>query len=164
MYLYSVEDVLLISKRILKLRRLSWRVSSTDRFAHADLGGDEELLHGHHVHVGEVLHHKPLALVLVVVTSAHAEVLLEIDDVLCNHDRILNVRLDPLKALDALVASVLLESVTGTSSLANMDGSVHKVVLNNSKQHANVVSGQGVFTPTLVFPKGWAIVSSDVVM
>ena len=30
---------------------------------------DEELLHGHHVHVGEVLDHKPLALVQVVVTS-----------------------------------------------------------------------------------------------
>merc|ERR1712172_242458 len=164
MYLYSVEDVLLISKRILKLRRLSWRVSSTDRFAHADLGGDEELLHGHHVHVGKVLHHKPLALVNVMVTSAHAEVLLKIDDVLSNHDRVFNVSLDPLKALDALVASVLLESVTSTSSLANMDGSVHKVVLNNSKQHANVVSGQGVLTPTLVFPKGWAVVSSNVVM
>ena len=30
---------------------------------------DEELLHGHHVHVGEVLDHQPLALVQVVVTS-----------------------------------------------------------------------------------------------
>ena len=36
----------------------------------------------------------------------HAEVLLKIDDVLRNHDRVLNVCLDPLKALDALVASV----------------------------------------------------------
>merc|ERR1712216_362758 len=97
-----------------------------------------------------MINHEPLALVLVVVTSAQAVVLLKIDDVLCNHDRVLNVRLDPLKALDALVASVLLDSVTGTSSLANMDGSVHKVVLNNSKRHANVVSGQGVLTPTLV--------------
>ena len=33
------------------------------------LCGDEELLHGHHVHVGEVLDHEPLALVQVVVTS-----------------------------------------------------------------------------------------------
>merc|ERR1711971_1197178 len=148
----------------LKLRRLSWWVSSTDGLAHADLGGDEELLHGHHVHVGKVLHHKPLALVLVVVTSAEAEVLLEIDGVLRIHDRVLNIGLDPLKALDALVASVLLDSVTGTSSLANMDSSVHKVVLDNSKEHSNVVSGQGVLTPALVFSKGGAVVSSNVVM
>merc|ERR1719234_2296382 len=164
MYLYSVEEVFSISKRILKLRGLSWWVSSTDGLTHKDLSRDEELLHGHHVHVDKMLNHKPLALVLVVVTSAQAEVLLKIDDVLSNHDGILNVSLDPLKALDALVTSVLLESVTSTSSLANMDGSVHKVVLNNSKEHANVVSGQGVLTPTLVFPKGWAVVSSDVVM
>merc|ERR1719234_1762921 len=101
----------------LKLRRLSWWVSSANRFAHADLSGDEELLHGHHVHVSKVLNHKPLALVLVMMTSAQAVVLLKIDDVLGNHDRVLNVSLDPFKALNALVTSVLLSSVTGTSSL-----------------------------------------------
>ena len=52
------------------LRGPCWGVSSTDGLLHADLSGDEELLHGHHVHVGKVLHHKPLALVLVMVTSA----------------------------------------------------------------------------------------------
>ena len=89
-----------------------------------------------------------------------AEVLLEIDDILSNHDRIFNVGLNPFQALDALVTSVpgmrsisiekekltrrrelreileshsLLGSVTGAPSLANMDGSIHKVVLNNSK-------------------------------
>merc|ERR1719234_1236811 len=164
MYLYSVEEVFSISKRILKLRGLSWWVSSTDGLTHTDLSRDEELLHGHHVHVGKVLHHEPLALVLVMVTSAHAEVLLKIDDVLSDHDWILNIGLDPLKALDALVTCVLLESVTGTSSLANMDGSIHKVVLNNGKEHSNEVSGQGILTPTLVFSKCWAVVSSDVVM
>ena len=51
------------------LRGPRGRVSSTDGLVHADLSGDEELLHGHHVHVGEVLDHKPLALVQVVVTS-----------------------------------------------------------------------------------------------
>merc|ERR1711971_297539 len=107
----------------LELRWLSRWVSSADRFTHANLSGDEELLHGHRVHVGKMLNHKPLALVLVVVTSAHAEVLLEIDDVLSDHEWVLNVGLDPFKALDALVASVLLDSVTGTSSLANMDSS-----------------------------------------
>ena len=39
------------------------RVSSTDGLAHADLSGDEELLHGHRVHVGEVLHYQLLAVV-----------------------------------------------------------------------------------------------------
>ena len=52
------------------LRRPCWRVGSTDGLAHADLGGDEELLHGHRVHGGEVLNHKLLASVLVVVASA----------------------------------------------------------------------------------------------
>ena len=34
------------------------------------------------------------------------EVLLKIDDVLSNHDRIFNVSLNPFQALDALVACV----------------------------------------------------------
>ena len=38
-------------------------ISSTDGLLHADLGGDEELLHGHRVHVGEVLHYQLLAVV-----------------------------------------------------------------------------------------------------
>ena len=39
-------------------------------------------------------------------TLTQAVVLLKIDDVLGNHDRILNVGLDPLEALDTLVTSV----------------------------------------------------------
>ena len=39
-------------------------------------------------------------------TLTQAEVLLKIDDVLGNHDRILNVGLDPFKALNTLVTSV----------------------------------------------------------
>ena len=35
-----------------------------------------------------------------------AEVLLKIDDILSNHDRIFNVSLNPFQALDALVTSV----------------------------------------------------------
>ena len=54
----------------LHFRRPCGRVGSTDGLAHADLGGDEELLHGHRVHGGEVLNHKLLASVLVVVPSA----------------------------------------------------------------------------------------------
>ena len=39
------------------------RVSSTDGLAHADLSGGEELLHGHRVHVWEVLHDQLLAVI-----------------------------------------------------------------------------------------------------
>ena len=93
-----------------------------------------------------------------------AEVLLEIDDILSNHDRIFNIGLNPFQALDALVTSVpgmrsisiekekltrrrelmeifdlkleshsLPSSIAGAPSLANMDGSINKVVLNNGK-------------------------------
>ena len=96
--------------------------------------GDEELLHGHGVHAGEVLLHQLLA----VVPVAQAEVLLQVDPELnnnglvvnhfhfqCiitimpfttsafikspelrNHDGVFQVSLHPLQALDALVASV----------------------------------------------------------
>ena len=84
------------------LRRPCWGVGSTDGLAHADLGGDEELLHGHHVHPGEVLLHELLA----VVPVAQAEVLLEVDPEFCDHDRVFQVSLHPLKTLDALVTSV----------------------------------------------------------
>ena len=71
-----------------------------------------------------MLDHYPLALLLVVVVVAceqrssmvfeqnpltEAEVLLEVDDVLGDHDRVLDVRLHPFQALDALVARVPLE-------------------------------------------------------
>ena len=78
------------------------RVGSTDGLAHADLSGDEELLHGHRVHVREVLHYQLLA----VVPVAQAEVLLEVDPELCDHDGVLQVSLNPVKTLDALVTSV----------------------------------------------------------
>ena len=48
-YLF-VEAFAFNSQRILKERWPSWRVSSTDRLIHADLGGDEELLYGHHLY------------------------------------------------------------------------------------------------------------------
>ena len=64
--------------------------------------GDEELLHGHGVHAGEVLHHQGLA----VLPVAQAEVLLEVDGHLGDHDGVLDVHLDPLQALDALLAGV----------------------------------------------------------
>ena len=45
------------------LRGPRGRVSTTDGLTHADLGRDEELLHGHRVHVREVLHHQLLAVI-----------------------------------------------------------------------------------------------------
>ena len=57
---------------IIIIRNLHERGSggSAHRLVHADLGGDEELLHGHRVHGGEVLNNKLLASVLVVVVIA----------------------------------------------------------------------------------------------
>merc|ERR1711990_957041 len=57
----------------------------------------------------------------------------------------------------------LLVFVSRSTSQRPLD-SVHKVMLNNGKQHANVVSGKGLLAPTLFFPKSWAVVSSDIVM
>merc|ERR1719278_759142 len=84
-------------------RRPGGWVSAAHGLAHADLCRYKELLHGHRVHVGEVLRHKLLAIVPV----AEAIVLLEIDGELSDHDRV----------LDALAAGVLLGSLADSSSL-----------------------------------------------
>ena len=86
-----------------------------------------------------------------------AEVLLEVDDVLGDHDRVLDVVLHPFKALDTLLTSVpedinqdlsfkktieklknlekkvpaAPECVTDAHSLAHVHGSVHEVVVDN---------------------------------
>merc|ERR1719219_1213036 len=142
------------------LRRPCGGVSTTDGLLHADLGRDEELLHGHCVHVREVLRHQLLA----VIPVAEAVVLLEIDGELCDHDWILDVGLDPFQALDALVAGVLLCSFADSSCLTNMKCSIDKVVLNNGIQHANVVSGERLSAKVLVVAKGWTVGVPDVVM
>ena len=84
------------------MRWLSWFFSSADWFLVADLGGDEELLHGHGVHSGEV-HGNVLVAVAHVIG---AEVLLEVDHELGCHDGVLQVALHPLQALYTLVTSV----------------------------------------------------------
>ena len=90
-------------------------VSTKRQLTHADLCRYEELLHGHRVHVGEVLRHKLLAIVPVAWRKekdilkrkrnaifnlkkrlTEAIVLLKIDGELSNHDRVLDVRLNPL--------------------------------------------------------------------
>merc|ERR1719219_153820 len=142
------------------LRRPCGRVSTTDGLAHADLGGDEELLHGHCVHVREVLRHKLLA----VIPVAEAVVLLEVDGELCDHDWVLDVRLHPFQALDALVARVLFSRFTDSPCLTNMESSIHKVVLNNCIQHANIISGEGLSAEVLVVSQGGTVVVPDVVM
>merc|ERR1712198_606891 len=112
-----------------------WRecwASAAHRLLHADLNGDEELLHGHHVHRREVLLHQLLA----VVPVAQAEVLLEVDPELRNHDGVLQVHLDPLKALDALVTGVL-SGGAGTGGLANVESSINEVMLDE-EEHPDV--------------------------
>ena len=83
-----------------------------------------------------------------VVKVTLAEVLLEVDNILCDHDGILDVGLNPLQALDALLAGVpgqncsrelelnsispsTPKSVTDTHSLTDVDCSIHKVVVDN---------------------------------
>ena len=95
------------AEKYLSIGAVSWLwwegwAASADWFLHADLCGDEELLHGHRVHPGEVLLHQLLA----VVPVAQAEVLLEVDPELRDHDGVLQVSLNPVKTLDALVTSV----------------------------------------------------------
>ena len=85
-----------------------------------------------------------------------AEVLLEVDNILCDHDGILDVGLNPLQALDALLAGVpgqncskqlqlnslspsAPKSVTDTHSLTDVDCSVHKVVMDNGILSKEVV-------------------------
>merc|ERR1712165_390663 len=140
-------------------RPCGW-VSAAHRLAHADLCGYEELLHGHRVHVGEVLRHKLLAIVPV----AEAIVLLEIDGELSDHDRVLDVRLNPLQSFDALVAGVLLGSLTDSSSLTNVKSSIHEIVFHNGVQHADVVSGEALSAEVLVVAKSGAVCVPDVVM
>merc|ERR1712203_72681 len=81
-----------------------------------------------------------------------AEVLLEVDNILCDHDGILDVGLNPLQALDALLAGVpsTPKSVTDTHSLTDVDCSVHKVVVDNGIQHSNSVSGELLDTEVLL--------------
>merc|ERR1711933_403115 len=115
MYIHSITfKSMLLGMEIFQfhLRGPCGRVSTTDWLAHAGLGRDEELLHGHRVHGREVLHHQLLA----VIPVAQAVVLLKIDGELSNHDRIFNVSLNPFQALDALVACVLLSSLTDSAS------------------------------------------------
>ena len=85
------------------LKRFCRFLPGAYRLLVADLTRDEELLHGHGVHGGEVVGNSLMA------AGAHfigAEVLLEVDSKLGCHDGVLQVSLHPLKALYALVTSV----------------------------------------------------------
>merc|ERR1719239_116321 len=137
------------------------RAASAHWLLHADLGGDEELLHGHRVHPGEVLLHQLLA----VVPVAQAEVLLKVDPELRDHDGVLQVSLNPVKTLDALVTSVL-SGGAGPGGLANMESSIDKVVLHNCEEHPDVVLGEGVLAEVLSSGgvEGGTVVVADVVV
>ena len=62
-----------------------WILTSTDWFLITNLSWDEELLHGHVMHGGEV--HGNILMAVVHVTGT--EVLLEVDHILSHHDWIL---------------------------------------------------------------------------
>ena len=63
---------------------------------------DHLLLHGHHVHRGEVL----LDSFLAAVPLIKAKVLLKVDDILSHHDGVHHVCLHPVQPLHALVTGV----------------------------------------------------------
>merc|ERR1719507_1764986 len=116
------------------------RGGSADLLLVANLSWDEELLHGHVVHSWEILH----GMLLATFPPVLAEVLLEVDDILGNHDGVLDVGLNPLQALNALLTCVPAapHGIADAHSLADMHCSVHEVVVNNGIQHPDVVSGK----------------------
>merc|ERR550519_1939717 len=61
-----------------------------------------------------------------------AEVLLKVDNHLSYHDRVLHVSFNPLQSFNALITSVLSLCITVTSSLADMDSSIHKVMSHHN--------------------------------
>ena len=79
-----------------------WFLPCAYRLLVADLSGDEELLHGHVVHGGEVSGD----ILVAVVHVASAEILLKIDNKLGNHNGILEVSLNPVQSLHALITSI----------------------------------------------------------
>jgi len=106
------------------------RASSTNWLLVADLLRDEELLHGHVVHGGEVLLHQLLA--VLPLSTTQTEVLLKVDPELSNHNWVLQVRLNPLKALNTFLTSVL-SGLASSRCLANVKSSIDEVVLDNRK-------------------------------
>merc|ERR1719507_1517418 len=116
------------------------RGGSADLLLVTNLSGDEELLHGHVMHRWEVLH----SVFLATFPPILAEVLLEVDDILGNHDGVLDVCNCPLQALDALLTCVPAapHGIADAHGLADMHCSVHEVVVDNCIQSPDVVSGK----------------------
>merc|ERR1712045_269598 len=108
---------------------------------HAEVGGYPELVHGHGVHGREVSLHQLHAPLVVV---ADAEVLLEVEGVLCHPEWVSHVGLDPLHALDTLLAGDVAQvspGVAHTPRQADVLRTVHKEVVYNLEQHRNIVIG-----------------------
>merc|ERR1711878_155360 len=134
------------------MKWLHWRLgAATGRVVDVtDLLRDEELLHGHLVHGGEVsLNHVNAVMIIV----ADTEVLLEVDNILCDPERVIHVCAHPLHAFHTLRAGerpgllVIHESghILGLADApghADVDGPVHEVVVDDHLEHRDVVVGQ----------------------
>merc|ERR1719347_1549220 len=123
----------------------------------ADLTRDEELLHGHGVHGGEVVGN----ILVAVPHVTGAEVLLEVDNKLGCHDGVLQVSLHPFKAFHTLVTSVF-SGITDSHGLTDVNSSIHKVVVDNAVEHPHVPPGDVMVTSMAVFGQSWAVVSGQV--
>ena len=76
-----------------------------------------------------------------------AEVLLEVDDVLGDHDRVLDVVLHPFKALDALLTSVpedINQDLSLKKSIEKLKGILHQKIFYRLNLIFWIVMGCGI--------------------
>merc|ERR1719320_2225064 len=148
-----IEGFIQLSVKLLKHFSVLRSLSSANRLLVTDLNGDHKLLHGHLMHGPEVHGH----VVPAVGPLINAEVLTKEESHLGYHDWILQVSLHPLQTLDTLLTGIP-PSLTDPHSLANMDGSINKVVVHNSTQHVRVVHGQMLLTIRSIIQSGAVVV------
>merc|ERR1712080_722493 len=90
------------------------------------------------------------------------EALFQIHHHLVDHDFILKISFDIFKSVDALVAGVPPIGLTLHHCLANVDGSIHDKVVDNSVQHADIVPGLVLWARWV--SGGGAVVGHEVVV
>merc|ERR1719397_613530 len=150
-----------LDRLCVRLRWFGWWLcgwtSSTDWLLHANLGGDEELIHGHPVHGWEVSGHVLLACV----PRGEAEAVFQVHHHLVDHDVILKISFDIFESVDALLAGVPPGS-TLHHCLTNVDGSIYDKVVDDGVQHADVVPGQVLWARWV--SGGGAVVGHEVVV
>merc|ERR1712018_647258 len=130
-------------------------LSSTHGLTVADGLAVPELFNHQLVHGGEVSANDLLAVLAKVISNT--EVLLEVESVHSNPERIHHVGSNHVKSLNTLLASVwsgiLPEdrvSVTHVPSTADVLGSINKVVLNHHVQHLHISLHQVLLTLLLM--------------